>query len=120
VGSGRHGRIGLSRRAVRLPARLRDHRPPSRGAAPSAGRRCRSRALLTMDPAPSRALPGVRAPVRVEDPADPRLDEFTRLRDVRLRTRREPAEGLFIAEGARTIRRAIGAGYALRSILLTE
>lgn len=57
---------------------------------------------------------------RVADPADPRLRDFTRLRDVQLRSVREPAEGLFIAEGETTIRRAVAAGYAPRAVLLTE
>jgi hypothetical protein len=58
--------------------------------------------------------------VRVEDPADPRLRDFTDLRDVQLRTRREPAEGLFLAEGDVTIRRALHAGYEPRAVLCTE
>lgn len=57
---------------------------------------------------------------RIGDPHDPRLRDFTDLRDVQLRSRREPAEGLFIAEGEATIRRAVEAGYAPRAILLTE
>jgi tRNA G18 (ribose-2'-O)-methylase SpoU len=57
---------------------------------------------------------------RLDDPADPRLRDFTDLRDVALRSRREPAEGLFIAEGEATIRRAVAAGFRLRSVLLTE
>jgi tRNA G18 (ribose-2'-O)-methylase SpoU len=57
---------------------------------------------------------------RIADPQDPRLRDFTDLRDVQLRSRREPAEGLFLAEGEATIRRAVAAGYALRAVLLTE
>jgi tRNA G18 (ribose-2'-O)-methylase SpoU len=57
---------------------------------------------------------------RIVDPHDPRLRDFTDLRDVQLRSRREPAEGLFLAEGEATIRRAVEAGYAPRAILLTE
>jgi len=57
---------------------------------------------------------------RVTSAADPRLADFLHLRDVQLRTRREAAEGIFVAEGERTIRRAAAAGYALRSVLLTE
>jgi tRNA G18 (ribose-2'-O)-methylase SpoU len=75
-----------------------------------------------MDPARRRAPthPIDSAVLHITDPADPRLGEFTHLRDVRLRTRREPAEGLFVAEGERTIRRAVAAGYRVRAILLTE
>ena len=52
---------------------------------------------------------------RVDDPDDPRLRDFVRLRDVQLRSKLEPAEGLFLAEGHATILRAIAAGYTLRS-----
>ena len=37
--------------------------------------------------------------VRVTEPADPRLGDYLRLTDVALRRVKEPAEGLFIAEG---------------------
>ncbi len=57
---------------------------------------------------------------RLTDPADPRLRDFTELRDVELRTAREAEEGLFIAEGEKTIRRALAAGYEPRAFLLTE
>jgi tRNA G18 (ribose-2'-O)-methylase SpoU len=57
---------------------------------------------------------------RITDPADPRLRDFTELRDVQVRSRREPAEGLFIAEGKATIRRAFDAGYSPRAVLTTE
>lgn len=55
----------------------------------------------------------------VRDPSDPRLRDFLRLRDVQLRSTREPAEGLFLAEGERTIRRALAAGYEIRAVLTT-
>ncbi|MFD0259823.1 TrmH family RNA methyltransferase [Kitasatospora indigofera] len=58
-------------------------------------------------------------PSTVTDPADPRLADYTGLTDVELRRRREPAEGLFIAEGEKVIRRALAAGYRMRSMLLT-
>ncbi|MEU3254988.1 RNA methyltransferase [Streptomyces sp. NPDC006997] len=57
--------------------------------------------------------------ITVDDPADPRLRDYTGLTDVELRRRREPAEGLFIAEGEKVIRRARDAGYAMRSMLLS-
>ncbi|NYI04059.1 TrmH family RNA methyltransferase [Allostreptomyces psammosilenae] len=57
--------------------------------------------------------------VTIEDPADPRLRDYVDLTDVQLRRRREPAEGLFIAEGEKVIRRALAAGYRMRSMLLT-
>jgi tRNA G18 (ribose-2'-O)-methylase SpoU len=39
---------------------------------------------------------------------------------VELRRVKEPAEGMFIAEGAKVIRRALDAGYPLRALLLEE
>ncbi|NJP44029.1 TrmH family RNA methyltransferase [Actinacidiphila epipremni] len=59
-------------------------------------------------------------PVAVTDPHDPRLHDYTSLTDVELRRRREPAEGLFIAEGEKVIRRALQAGYPMRSMLLGD
>lgn len=58
-------------------------------------------------------------PITLHDPDDPRLHDYTNLTDVQLRRRREPAEGLFIAEGEKVIRRAAQAGYAMRSMLLS-
>ncbi len=57
---------------------------------------------------------------RVTDADDPRLADYTRLTDVQLRTRLEPAHGLFIAEGAKVISRAVAAGYPVRSMLVAE
>ncbi|MFF9207950.1 MULTISPECIES: TrmH family RNA methyltransferase [unclassified Streptomyces] len=57
--------------------------------------------------------------ISIDDPDDPRLRDYTGLTDVELRRRREPAEGLFIAEGEKVIRRAGDAGYAMRSMLLS-
>lgn len=57
---------------------------------------------------------------RVDDPGDPRLGDFTDLTDVAARSAREPAEGLFIAEGAKVIQRALAAGYVPRAVLTEE
>ncbi|MFH9608757.1 TrmH family RNA methyltransferase [Streptomyces sp. NPDC017448] len=57
--------------------------------------------------------------ITLDDPDDPRLSDYTGLTDVELRRRREPAEGLFIAEGEKVIRRARQSGYAMRSMLLS-
>ncbi|MGW7228059.1 TrmH family RNA methyltransferase [Streptomyces cyaneofuscatus] len=57
--------------------------------------------------------------ITVDDPDDPRLSDYIGLTDVELRRRREPAEGLFIAEGEKVIRRARHAGYGMRSMLLS-
>src|SRR5215475_13872782 len=48
--------------------------------------------------------------VVVDDPNDPRLADYARLTDVRLRSSMEPARGLFVAEGDKVIRRALDAG----------
>lgn len=58
--------------------------------------------------------------VAVDDPADPRLAPFLDLRDTQLRAVKEPAEGFFLAEGVRTIRRALAAGYEPHALLATE
>ncbi len=58
--------------------------------------------------------------VRVESLDDPRLRDYTNLRDVALRRSLEVAGGLFIAEGEKVIRRAVEAGYPVRSVLMTE
>lgn len=53
----------------------------------------------------------------IDDPADERVREYTGLTDVKLRSVREPAEGLFMAESVKVIERAADAGYPIRSIL---
>lgn len=61
--------------------------------------------------------------IELDDLADPRcadlLRDYTDLKDVQLRSRREPAEGLFLAEGVEVIRRALAAGHRPRSFLLS-
>ncbi|MDO8149546.1 RNA methyltransferase [Isoptericola sp. b515] len=58
--------------------------------------------------------------VHVTDPADARLRDYTDLTDVKLRTAREPAEGLFMAESSNVIRRALAAGHRPRSFLMAD
>jgi tRNA G18 (ribose-2'-O)-methylase SpoU len=58
--------------------------------------------------------------IRVEDAADPRLADYVSLRDVQLRKHLEAEHGLFIAEGEKVVRRAIAAGYPVRSLLMAE
>jgi len=48
------------------------------------------------------------------------LGDYVGLTDVGLRRAREAAEGLFMAEGEKVIRRAVAAGYPVRSVLLEE
>jgi tRNA G18 (ribose-2'-O)-methylase SpoU len=62
----------------------------------------------------------VAAQVAISDPGDPRLADYVRLTDARLRRSLEPANGLFIAEGEKVIRRAIEAGYPVRSLLVAQ
>lgn len=58
--------------------------------------------------------------IPLDDPADPRLADYVGLRESSLRRSIEVSGGLFIAEGAKVIRRAIEAGYRPRSFLLAE
>ncbi|GAA3827064.1 RNA methyltransferase [Sphaerisporangium flaviroseum] len=58
--------------------------------------------------------------IPVEDTADPRLADYVRLRDVELRKSMEAERGLFMAEGEKVIKRAVAAGYPIRSVLTTR
>jgi tRNA G18 (ribose-2'-O)-methylase SpoU len=54
----------------------------------------------------------------IRDPEDPRLNDYVSLRDVALRTSLEAEHGLFLAEGEKVVRRAVEAGYPVRSFLM--
>jgi tRNA G18 (ribose-2'-O)-methylase SpoU len=56
----------------------------------------------------------------LESADDPRVSDYTRLTDVHLRKLREPAEGMYIAESSRVLRRALAAGHQPRSFFLAE
>ncbi len=56
--------------------------------------------------------------VRIDDPGDPRVTDYTSLTDMALRRVREPDEGLYLAESAKVIRRALAAGHRPRSYLM--
>jgi tRNA G18 (ribose-2'-O)-methylase SpoU len=58
--------------------------------------------------------------IAIERADDDRLADYVRLRDASLRRHLEAERGLFIAEGAKVIRRAVAAGYRPRSFLLAE
>jgi tRNA G18 (ribose-2'-O)-methylase SpoU len=58
--------------------------------------------------------------VPITDPGDPRVADYIRLTDVHLRRSLEAEHGLFIAEGEKVIRRAIAAGYPVRSLLVAD
>lgn len=59
-------------------------------------------------------------PVLVDDASDARLADYVSLTDVHLRRSLESAHGLFIAEGEKVIRRAVAAGYPVRSMLVAQ
>ncbi|MDQ4489552.1 RNA methyltransferase [Sinomonas sp. ASV486] len=58
--------------------------------------------------------------VRLTSADDPRVADYTQLTDVHLRKVREPAEGLYIAESSRVLRRALEAGHRPRSFFLAD
>jgi len=58
--------------------------------------------------------------LRVSDPDDERLADYTHLTDVALRRTLEPARGLYMAESSTVIVRALAAGHRPRSMLMTE
>ncbi len=55
--------------------------------------------------------------IEAGDLADPRLADYANLTDVALRRRLEPAGGLYIAESAKVLARALAAGHRPRSVL---
>ncbi|MDT4988799.1 MAG: hypothetical protein QOI74_2893 [Micromonosporaceae bacterium] len=63
---------------------------------------------------------GVATPEPITDPDDARIADYRALTDLELRTRWEPPSGLFIAEGELVLRRALRAGYRMRSVLVDE
>ena len=56
----------------------------------------------------------------ISDPDDTRVHDYLNLTDTALRVRTEERAGLFIAESELVIRRALAAGYPMRSMLLEE
>lgn len=56
--------------------------------------------------------------VEITDPADPLLADYRDLTDVALRRVLEPGGGLYIAESAKVIGRALDAGHRPRSVLV--
>ncbi|HUZ26522.1 MAG TPA: RNA methyltransferase [Streptosporangiaceae bacterium] len=60
------------------------------------------------------------SPVPISDAGDPRLADYASLTDVHLRRSLEAEHGLFVAEGEKVIRRAIQAGYPVRSMLVAQ
>ena len=58
--------------------------------------------------------------IRITSVTDPRLQDYTDLKDIALRSVREPAEGLYMAESSTVIRRALAAGHRPRSLLMAD
>lgn len=58
--------------------------------------------------------------IHIDDPSDERLADYRGLTDVALRRVLEPAGGLYMAESAKVIARALAAGHRPRSILVQD
>lgn len=58
--------------------------------------------------------------IRIDSATDDRLVDYRDLTDVALRSRHEPESGIYIAESASVIERALAAGHRPRSILMQE
>ena len=58
--------------------------------------------------------------INIPDLSDERLADYANLTDVALRRRTEPEGGLYIAESAKVIERALAAGHRPRSVLMLE
>jgi len=58
--------------------------------------------------------------ITVTDASDARLADYRNLTDVALRRVLEPAGGLYMAEGAKVIVRAVAAGHRPRSVLVAQ
>lgn len=69
---------------------------------------------MSSGPEPGRQL------IRLDSADDPRVADYTRLSDSRLRRTIEPHRGLYIAESSRVLRRALAAGHRPRSFFLAE
>ncbi len=61
----------------------------------------------------------MRAPEVIEDPSDPRVTDYVDLADPDVRRRVEAERGFFIAESPLVVRRLLGSGRTVRSLLLT-
>lgn len=58
--------------------------------------------------------------ISIDDPGDERLADYVSLRDVELRKSLEADQGFFVAEGEKVVRRAVAAGYSVRSFLMAK
>lgn len=58
--------------------------------------------------------------MRIVDPDDPRLSDYTGLTDVARRSKHEPSLGIYMAESETVIRIAVEAGHRVKSLLMAE
>ena len=58
--------------------------------------------------------------IRIDAPEDPALADYLHLTDVALRSRSEPERGIYMAESASVIERALEAGHRPRSFLMED
>ncbi|NHU84001.1 RNA methyltransferase [Kocuria sp. JC486] len=58
--------------------------------------------------------------MRLTDPDDPRVADYTSLTDVALRRKLEPERGMYLAESSKVLRRALEAGHRPRSFFMAE
>ncbi|MFE6733486.1 TrmH family RNA methyltransferase [Microbacterium sp. NPDC057650] len=58
--------------------------------------------------------------IALDDPDDPRLDDYRSLTDVALRRAQETERGLYMAESPKVIERALAAGHRPRSVLVQQ
>lgn len=58
--------------------------------------------------------------IRLTDPHDPRVADYTCLTDVALRRKLEPARGMYLAESSKVLRRALAAGHQPRSFFMAD
>ena len=58
--------------------------------------------------------------IRIDDPSAPELADYLNLTDVALRSRSEPERGVYMAESASVIERALEAGHRPRSFLMED
>jgi tRNA G18 (ribose-2'-O)-methylase SpoU len=59
-------------------------------------------------------------PLELTDPADPRVDVYSRLTDAALRRQQDAAHGIYLAESSQVVRRALAAGHRPRSFFLAH
>ncbi|MFC7402390.1 TrmH family RNA methyltransferase [Citricoccus sp. GCM10030269] len=59
-------------------------------------------------------------PIELTDPADPRVEVYSKLTDAVLRRKKDAAYGIYLAESSQVVRRALDAGHRPRSFFLAH